>query len=39
MRREEVFARREASFEREEDGGMRLAGLVTRRLVPALFDN
>jgi len=39
MRREEVFERREVPLEREEDGGMRLAGLVARRLVPELFDN
>jgi hypothetical protein len=39
MRREEVFARREVPFEREGDGGMRLAGLVARRFVPGLFDN
>jgi len=38
-RREEVFAGYEAPSEREEAGGMRLAGLVTRRLAPALFDN
>jgi len=39
MRREKVFAGHEASFEWEEAGGMRLAGLVARRLAPALFDN
>jgi hypothetical protein len=39
MRHEEVFERREALSERERDGGMRLAGLVMRRLVPELFDN
>src|SRR5436305_7704478 len=39
MRREEVFAGHEAPSEWEEAGGMRLAGLVTRRFAPALFDN
>ena len=39
MRREEVFAGHEAPSEWEEAGGMRLAGLITRRLAPALFDN
>ena len=36
---EEVFERREVLSKREEDGGMRLAGLVARRVVPELFDN
>ena len=39
MRREEVFAGYEAPSAWEEAGGMRLAGLVARRLAPALFDN
>jgi hypothetical protein len=39
MRREEVFAGHEAPSEWEEAGGMRLAGLITRRFAPALFDN
>src|SRR3954464_8002977 len=39
MGREEVFAGHEAPSEWEEAGGMRLAGLITRRLAPALFDN
>src|SRR5436305_13247856 len=39
MRREEVFAGHEAPSEWEEAGGMRLAGLITRHLAPALFDN
>ena len=39
MRLEEVFAGHEAPSEWEEAGGMRLAGLVMRRLAPALFDN
>ncbi|HEY4588929.1 MAG TPA: hypothetical protein VII86_06865 [Thermoanaerobaculia bacterium] len=39
MRREEVFAGYEASFEWEEAGGMRLTALVARCLAPALFDN
>jgi hypothetical protein len=37
--REEVFAGREVPSQWEEDGGMRLAGLDARRLVPLLFDN
>jgi hypothetical protein len=36
---EKVFAGREVPSGWEEDGGMRLAGLVARRLVPELFDN
>jgi hypothetical protein len=39
MGREEVFEGREVPSEWEGDGGMRLAGLVARRLAPALFDN
>src|SRR5947199_4008189 len=39
MRREKVFAGHEAASEWEEAGGMRLAGLVMRRLAPAFFDN
>src|SRR4051812_31829691 len=39
MKREKVFAGHEAASEWEEAGGMRLAGLVMRRLAPALFDN
>ena len=39
MRREEVFESREVPSGWEGDGGMRLAGLVARRLASALFDN
>src|SRR3954467_5657523 len=46
MRREEqgmrlgkVFAGHEAASEREEAGGMRLAGQIARRLAPAFFEN
>ena len=39
MPRAEVLEGHEVPFRWEGDGGRRLAGLVARRLVPALFDN